>query len=66
MIDAQPAGMMHIGADQLDEAAIAFFAQGAWMEGWQTPVLTAGVLDTWRGTRRRSSNSNKLRGDQMV
>ena len=43
MVDAQRAGVAHVGAQRLDEAAVARLAQPSRRERRQPPVLTVGL-----------------------
>lgn len=37
--------MPHVGAHELDKAAVPFFSQSAWVKRWQAPILAGRVVD---------------------
>ena len=45
MVNAQSAGMSHIGAYQLDEAAVGLGLQRLWVKRRQSPVLASWIED---------------------
>jgi hypothetical protein len=55
VVDAEPSGMTHIGADELDEAAVSLFPQCVRMKRRKTPVLARRIKDVRRRADMRAS-----------